>query len=244
MKLIKIALSFAVIAMMAGSSALAQGPGGGHPGGGGGFHPAPGGGGQPGNGGGFHPQPQPQPGNGGGGFHPQPQPQPGNGGGGFHPQPQPNPGPYRPEPGRGDGDGGGFHPEPGRPIFNNPPPVFRFPVYPVYNNFPAGPCTIYANNAFNSYYTISNAYGQNIGSTYDYAQAMQIAENGVNSRQCSYVNNVTNNYQAPNECQIQLSSNAYGQTYVVITDEGAILDNTTNYQQALNDVQDDVQCYQ
>jgi hypothetical protein len=117
-------------------------------------------------------------------------------------------------------------------------------VYPVYNNFPAGPCTIYANSAFNSYYTITNAYGQNIGSSYDYAEATQFAENGVNSRQCSFVSNVTNNYQAPNYCQIQPSANAYGQVYNVVTSGGAILDSTANYQQALNDVQDDVQCYQ
>jgi hypothetical protein len=125
------------------------------------------------------------------------------------------------------------------------PPVFNFPTYPVYNNFPAGPCTIYANNACNSIYTISNAYGQNIGSTYDYSQATQIAQNAVYARQCSYVNTVTNNYSAPNYCQIEPGANAYGQSYYnVVAGNGAILASTTDYNQALSDVQTNVQCYQ
>ena len=130
-------------------------------------------------------------------------------------------------------------------VIHNPPPVFHWPTYPVYNNFPAGPCTIYANIAYDSFYTVTNAYGQNIGSSYDYSVATQIAQNAEVTHQCSYINTVTNNYAQPNYCQIEPGANAFGQSfYRVVANNGAILDNTADYQSALSLMQSDARCYQ
>jgi hypothetical protein len=120
-----------------------------------------------------------------------------------------------------------------------PIPVFHYPTYPSYPTYPAGPCTIYSNNAYDSLYTVTNAYGQNIGTTYDYSQATLIAQNALNARQCSYVTTITNNNTMPNFCQII----PVGNTYRVIDNHGMILVDACDYNQAQNQVQSDSRCY-
>lgn len=141
------------------------------------------------------------------------------------------------------GNYGGYYPRP-VPIYN-PLPVFRWPTYQTYQVYPSGPCTIYTNIQYNSVYTVTNAYGQTLTTTYDYSQAYQVAQNAEYSNQCSSINTVTNNYQQPNYCQIMPGGNSYGQIfYRVIDNQGRILRDSCSYQDASNEVQSNAQCYQ
>jgi hypothetical protein len=107
-----------------------------------------------------------------------------------------------------------------------------------------GPCTIYS-NSFGNNYSVTNAYGQLIGTSYDYYQALQIAQNAQNTGSCNYINNQTNNRQNPNFCQIMPGGNAYGQSfYRVIDRSGRILRDSCNYQDAQYTVQTDARCFQ
>ena len=94
-------------------------------------------------------------------------------------------------------------------------------------------------------YSVTNAYGQNIGSSFDYYQAQQIAQNAQRMGSCSYVTNLNNSFPGQNGCQIMPGGNAYGASfYRVIDRAGRIINNSCSYQEALQAVQTDARCYQ
>ncbi len=137
------------------------------------------------------------------------------------------------------------YPSPYYPSPSYPAPSYPGPSYP--SSYPSsmnGPCTIFS-NSFGNNYSVTNAYGQMIGSTFDYYQAYQIAQSAQNTGSCSYINNQTNNRQNQNFCQIMPGGNAYGQSfYRVIDRNGRILRDSCNYQDAQYTVQTDSRCFQ
>jgi hypothetical protein len=90
---------------------------------------------------------------------------------------------------------------------------------------------------------VSNAYGQNMGTTYDYAEAYQIAESAEDRGACDEINTITNSYAQPNYCQIEPSAEN-NQYYDVVNSEGQVLSASLDYQDALNLQQNDAACYQ
>ncbi len=92
-------------------------------------------------------------------------------------------------------------------------------------------------------YTVTNAFGQNIGSTYDYTEAYQIAENAQNRGQCNFITTYTNPYTQPNYCQLVPVNGQDSGLYEVQTLDGNVITGTEDYDDAVNVIQSDSRCY-
>ena len=168
---------------------------------------------------------------------------------GYHPPPNypsyPGPAHY-PYPNQG-----GYYP-PGRPgsyyppVVYRPGPVFNLPTYPVYNNFPSGPCTVYSHRYSDgeAFYSVTNAYGHVIGTAYEESRAYEIAQNALYSGSCSYIISQNNSYSQPNYCQIQPANDMNGGTYYNVVDyRGNFIRASCSYQEALDVIQNTSQCF-
>jgi len=92
-------------------------------------------------------------------------------------------------------------------------------------------------------YTVTNAFGQNIGTTYDYSEAYQFAQNAENTGQCNFITSYTNPYTQPNFCQL-VPVNGNSGLFEVQTENGEVISGVEDYDSALSASQSDARCYE